>query len=148
MGEENPFDKIIQMPLDRLREIMNKTNLESQVSNEIVGDDWRVKITETKIRKDNNDEAIYKFYGIYLGNKSVAVSVTSEGKLRHVILNDVKIVSETDQTIKKKNTMLLLDYENHRVMVTEGEMELWKGKTGFDAIKSFNILKNEVRSLQ
>ncbi|ADX81955.1 hypothetical protein [Saccharolobus islandicus] len=147
MSEENPFDKIMHIPLDKVREILNRTNLERQVFNEIVGDNWKVKIIETKVNK-NNYETIYRLYGIYLGDKSVAVSVTSDGKLRHIILNDVKVVSETDQTVKKKNTMLLLDYENQRAVFTEGEMELWKGKTGFDAIKSINILKNESRDLQ
>jgi hypothetical protein len=147
MSEESPFDKIMHMPLDKVREILNRTNLERQVFNEIVGDNWKVKIIETKVNK-NNYETIYRLYGIYLGDKSVAVSVTSDGKLRHIILNDVKVVSETDQTVKKKNTMLLLDYENQRAIFTEGEMELWKGKIGFDAIKSINILKNESRDLQ
>lgn len=137
----------MHIPLDKVREILNRTNLERQVFNEIVGDNWKVKIIETKVNK-NNYETIYRLYGIYLGDKSVAVSVTSDGKLRHIILNDVKVVSETDQTVKKKNTMLLLDYENQRAVFTEGEMELWKGKTGFDAIKSINILKNESRDLQ
>ncbi|QIW24682.1 hypothetical protein EWF20_11430 [Sulfolobus sp. S-194] len=147
MSTENPSDKITQISLDKVKEIMNKANPEKQTSNEIVGNNWKVKITDIKIRKDNN-ELIYKLYGIYLGDKSVAVNVTNDGKLRHVILNDIKVLDETDQSVRKRGTMLLLDYENQKVMITEAEIELWKGKTGFEAIKSINIIRNEVRNLQ
>ncbi|MBB5255243.1 hypothetical protein [Sulfurisphaera ohwakuensis] len=147
MGREKPLDKIPHIPLDKVKEIMDKVNLERQVSNEITGDNWKVKITEMKTRKDNN-EFEYKLYGIYLGDKSVAVSITNDGKLKHVILNDIKLLDETDQTVRKRATMLLLDYEKHRVVVEESEMELWKGKTGFESIKSISIIKSEVRDLQ
>jgi len=60
-----------------------------------------VKITEIKNRKDNS-EFVHKLYGIYLGDKSVAVSVTNDGKLKHVILNDIKVLNETDQTLRKR----------------------------------------------
>ncbi|BFI76756.1 hypothetical protein [Sulfurisphaera ohwakuensis] len=146
MNGEKPLDKIQHISLDKVKEIMDKVNLERQVSNEITGDNWKVKITEMKTKKDNN-ELVYKLYGIYLGDKSVAVSVTNDGKLKHVILNDIKVLDETDQTLRKRATMLLLDYEKQRVVVEESEMELWKGKTGFESIKSINIIKSEVRDL-
>ncbi|GAA5420290.1 hypothetical protein [Sulfurisphaera tokodaii] len=60
-----------------------------------------MKITEIKNRKDNS-EFVHKLYGIYLGDKSVAVSVTNDGKLKHVILNDIKVLNETDQTLRKR----------------------------------------------
>lgn len=145
MAEENPFGKITS--LDELREILDKVELERLVFNEIVGDNWKVRIVETRASKEGQEE-VRRIYGIQLGDKTAAVSVTSDGKLVHAVLSDVKVVSETDQTVRKRGVMLLLDYENQKLVYTETEMELWKGKTGFDAIKSISVLKSEVRELK
>ncbi|BCU69896.1 hypothetical protein [Stygiolobus caldivivus] len=144
MSGENPFDNAF----NRVRDMLNRVDLQNQVVKEVTGDGWRVRVIETKIKKNNGEEAVYELYGIYLGDKSVAISVSKEGKLKRVILNGAIVMEETDQTVKKRNSGLILDYENRRVTYTEGEVELWKGRTGFDAIKSFKVLKNESRELQ
>ncbi|BCU67881.1 hypothetical protein HS7_13180 [Sulfolobales archaeon HS-7] len=143
MSEESPFDNMF----NKVGDMLNRANLERQMVREVTGDNWRVRLTETKINKSDGNVAVYELYGIYLGDKSVAVSVTKEGKLKHVILNGTTTLEETDQTVKKRNSVLILDYEKQRVTFTDGEVELWKGRTGFDAIKSFKVLKNDIREL-
>ncbi|BDB98463.1 hypothetical protein [Saccharolobus caldissimus] len=137
----------IDIPKDQLNNFLNQHfNLIKENQREIKGENWKIRSYDIKIKKDNS-ENITRIYGIEFNNATVGVSLTNDGKLKNVVFYDFKEGSETDETVKKIARNLTINYEANKVFYIETEIELFKGKSGLDAIKSISIVKKEEYNL-
>ena len=116
--------------------------VEWQKIGEASDSNWSVRVGEIKVEKDSGG-AEAKVYSFSLGEKSVAVSVTEDGKLKRVIINESEVVEENESVVKQKANTLVFDYEGQKVTLNEGEIEVEKKPNG---MKSLKVIKSEART--
>ena len=114
-----------------------------QKVNEASNGDWSIMVDELRVEREQGEGTNVKVYTIRVGNTSVAVSVTVDGKLRRVIINESKVLKEDKRSIKKGVRTLVFDYGSQKVTVTEGEIEVEKKPNG---MKSLKVIKSEART--
>ena len=114
-----------------------------QKVNEASDGDWSIMVDELRVEREQGEGTNVKVYTIRVGNISLAISVTVDGKLRRVIINESKVLKEDERSIKKGVRTLVLDYGSQKVTVTEGEIEVEKKPNG---MKSLKVIKSEART--
>ena len=121
---------------------MSGMKVEWQKVSEASEGNWSVGVGEIKVEKESGGAKV-KVYSFSLGEKSVAISVTEDGKLKRVIINENEVVEENEAVTKKRVTTLVFDYEGQKVTVTEGEIEVEKKPNG---TKSLKAVRSETRT--
>ena len=117
--------------------------LEWQKVSEASEGNWSIGVGEIKVEKDSGGAKV-KVYSFSLGEKSVAISVTEDRKLKRVIINESEVVEENGAVMKKRVTTLVLDYEGQKVTLDEGEIEVENKPNG---TKSLKVVRSEARTL-
>ena len=116
--------------------------VEWQKVSEASDSNWSVEVGEIKVEKDSGGAKV-KVYSFSLGKMSVAISVTDDGKLKRVIINESEVVEENGAVTKKRVTTLVFDYEGQKVTLDEGEIEVEKKPNG---MKSLKVVRSEART--
>lgn len=122
---------------------MSGMKLEWQKVSEASEGNWSIGVGEIKVEKDSGGAKV-KVYSFSLGEKSVAISVTEDRKLKRVIINESEVVEENGAVMKKRVTTLVLDYEGQKVTLDEGEIEVENKPNG---TKSLKVVRSEARTL-
>ncbi|BDC17915.1 hypothetical protein [Acidianus sp. HS-5] len=145
MSEDNP-DKLNEL-LNSRKDLIDKfINMQKENLKEIKGDNWKVESYELRIDKGSGEEAS-RIFGISFNNVGVGISVSEDGKLKHLAIFSTKDEDESEEVRKRTAQSLILFLNKNKVLYQEAELELLKGKTGPQAIKSIRIIKNEEYSL-
>ena len=116
--------------------------LEWQKVSEASEGNWSVGVGEIRVETDRGGAKV-KVYRFSLGKMSVAISVTDDGKLKRVIINESEVVEENESVVKQKANTLVFDYEGQKVTLNEGEIEVEKKPNG---MKSLKVIKSEART--
>ena len=121
---------------------MSGMKLEWQKVSEASEGNWSVGVGEIRVETDSGGAKV-KVYRFSLGKMSVAISVTDDGKLKRVIINESEVVEENESVVKQKANTLVFDYEGQKVTLAEGEIEVEKKPNG---MKSLKVVRSEART--
>ena len=108
--------------------------------NEVSEGDLSIMVDELRVEREQGEWTDVKVYTIRVGNTSVALSVTADGKLRRVVINESKVLKEDERSIRKGVRTLVFDHGSQKVTVTEGEIEAEKGS---NKVRSLRVIKEE-----
>jgi hypothetical protein len=131
-----------EIPKDMLKEFFSKsTSITRENVKEIKGENWRLRSYDMKVEK-GNEITVTKILSIQFNDSVTSFHLSEDGKLKSVIFFETKDVGESDETVKKSVKTLTISYDKGKAIFQEVETELYKGKTGFDSIKSIRVIKN------
>ena len=143
---EDKLDKLNEL-LNSKKELINKfTNIQKENLKEIKGDNWKVESYELRVKGSGKEEAS-RIFGVSFNNVGVGISLSEDGKLKHLAIFSTKDEDENEEVRKRSAQSLIFFPSKNKVIYQEAELKLLKGKTGFQAIKSIRIIKNEEYSL-
>jgi hypothetical protein len=131
-----------EIPKDMLKDFFSKsTSITRENVKEIKGENWRLRSYDMKVEK-GNEITVTKILSIQFNDSVTSFHLSEDGKLKSVIFFETKDVGESDETVKKSVKTLTISYDKGKAIFQEVETELYKGKTGFDSIKSIRVIKN------
>jgi hypothetical protein len=131
-----------EIPKDMWKEFFSKlTSITRENIKEIKGENWRLRSYDMKVEK-GNEITVTKILSIQFNDSVTSFHLSEDGKLKSVIFFETKDVGESDETVRKSIKTLTISYDKGKAIFQEVETELYKGKTGFDSIKSIRVIKN------